>query len=80
MQCSKTTSGQSHRRAIFATRRFVLLRNVSGQFVRQKASHRQYKYPGCKGLLNFQSDNGRAKGYQVKQLLGAIEELGLTLD
>jgi hypothetical protein len=31
------------------------------------------KTPGA--LMNFQNDRGKAKGYQVKQLLGAIESL-----
>ena len=39
-----------------------------------------YKYPRFKDLLNFQPDkNGKAKPYQVRQLLDAIEELGLEL-
>jgi len=39
---------------------------------RQRGSHRMYKRPGEFGLMNFQDDNGKAKGYQVKQLLLAI--------
>jgi len=27
-------------------------------------------------LINLQDDGGKAKGYQVKQLLAAIEEIG----
>lgn len=51
------------------------------QFARQRGtSHRIYKYPGWVGLLNFQSVNGEAKDYQVKQLLDAVEELSLALD
>jgi hypothetical protein len=50
------------------------------QFARQRGtSHRIYKYPGWVGLLNFQSENGEAKSYQVKQLLEAVEELSLVL-
>ncbi len=30
--------------------------------------------------LNFQSDRGKAKGYQIKQLLRLIEQEGLTID
>jgi hypothetical protein len=42
---------------------------------RQSSSHRLYKYPRRIGIMNFQSDSGKAKAYQVKQLLVAIEEL-----
>ncbi len=39
-------------------------------------SHRKYQRPGYKSIMNFQDDHGKAKDYQVKQLLVAIEELG----
>jgi predicted RNA binding protein YcfA (HicA-like mRNA interferase family) len=42
-------------------------------FARQRGSHRQYKRPGYPKTINFQPDkNGKAKDYQVKQLLDAI--------
>lgn len=45
-------------------------------FIRQSGSHRMYKRAGSTILMNFQEDrNGRAKPYQVRQLLAAIEEL-----
>ena len=44
-------------------------------FARQKGSHCMYKKPGQIGLMNFQDDGGKAKEYQVKQLLAVIEEL-----
>ena len=44
-------------------------------FTRQRGSHRQYKRPGYIGLVNLQDDNGKAKPYQVKQLLAAIEAI-----
>jgi hypothetical protein len=47
---------------------FVFERQVGG-------SHRIYKHNKRKGLMNFQDNNGKAKGYQVKQLLVAIAEL-----
>jgi hypothetical protein len=50
------------------------------QFARQRGtSHCIYKYPGWMGLLNFQDVDGKAKEYQVRQLLEAVEELSLTL-
>lgn len=48
-------------------------------FVRQNGSHRLYENvrltPEEGRFMNFQSDNGKAKPYQVKQLLNAIENL-----
>ena len=49
------------------------------QYARQTASHVIFKYPGWIGTLTLQDVNGKAKGYQVRQLLNAVEELGLTL-
>lgn len=36
-----------------------------------------YKHPSLlfRGFVNFQSDNGKAKAYQVRQLLSAIDHL-----
>lgn len=39
-------------------------------------SHRIYKRPEFKRLLNVQDDHGKAKAYQVRQLLDALVELG----
>ena len=44
-------------------------------FDHQVGSHRQYKRPGYRGLVNLQDDNGMAKPYQVKQLLVHIEAI-----
>jgi hypothetical protein len=45
-------------------------------FVRQSGSHQLYKRNGSTLLMNFQEDrNGRAKPYQVRQLLAAIDQL-----
>jgi hypothetical protein len=50
-------------------------------FVRQNGSHRMYKRSGSTILMNFQEDrNGRAKPYQVRQLLAAIDELSANED
>ncbi|MEJ7577831.1 MAG: hypothetical protein WKF74_12610 [Pyrinomonadaceae bacterium] len=50
------------------------------EFVRQDGtSHAQYMHPALGNsvgsLMNFQEKNGKAKRYQVKQLLDAIEAL-----
>lgn len=47
--------------------------------LRQTGSHAMYKHPSLHsamgGFMNFQSENGKAKAYQVRQLLRAIEHL-----
>ena len=47
---------------------------------RQRGSHKIYAHPDIPaslgGHMNFQSDNGKAKDYQVRQLLNAIDYLG----
>ncbi len=45
--------------------------------VRQRGSHHIYKRDGFRKLLNFQNSGGMAKAYQVRQLLSALEELGV---
>jgi hypothetical protein len=61
--------------------RFRELRDLAGCYgfhlVRQKGSHHIFKRVGYRRLLNFQDSTGMAKGYQVRQLLSALEELGV---
>jgi hypothetical protein len=47
-----------------------------GYRIRKKegGSHRIYKKPGAVLLMNFQDVDGKAKPYQVRELLRAIEE------
>lgn len=52
-----------------------LAENYGFVFARQGGSHAVYKRPGHMGVMTFQDDGGKAKGYQVKQLLAAIDEL-----
>jgi hypothetical protein len=42
-----------------------------------KGSHRIYVRDGVYELLNFQNVGGKAKPYQVKQLIKVIEKYGL---
>ena len=42
-----------------------------------KGSHHIFIRPGVKKLLNFQNVKGKAKPYQVKQLIKIIEKYGL---
>jgi len=46
--------------------------------VRQKGSHHLFKREGSRKLLNFQESRSMAKAYQVRQLLSALEELGVV--
>lgn len=47
------------------------------QFRGGKGSHRIYKKEGIEELLNFQDVKGKAKPYQVKQLIKIIEKYNL---
>jgi HicA toxin of bacterial toxin-antitoxin, len=49
------------------------------ELARQRGSHRLYKRTGTMQMMNFQDVGGNAKEYQVRQLLVAIDELGLEL-
>jgi hypothetical protein len=40
-------------------------------------SHKIYSHPKVPKLMNFQNDHGKAKPYQVRELLDAIEEYEL---
>lgn len=42
-----------------------------------KGSHHIFTRPGVEELLNFQNIKGKAKPYQVKQLIKIIEKYGL---
>ena len=42
-----------------------------------EGSHHIFKRDGFQRLLNFQDSRGMAKTYQVRQLLSALEELGV---
>ncbi|MDI3498160.1 type II toxin-antitoxin system HicA family toxin [Archaeoglobus sp.] len=42
-----------------------------------KGSHRVYAREGVKEILNFQNVRGKAKPYQVRQLLKVIEKYNL---
>ncbi|MGO9370702.1 MAG: type II toxin-antitoxin system HicA family toxin [Syntrophobacteraceae bacterium] len=44
---------------------------------RSGSSHRVYTHPSVRGIMNFQSYHGKAKPYQVRQLLDKIVEHNL---
>lgn len=47
---------------------------------RTKGSHRIYVHPKVSRPLNLQPRGGRAKPYQIAQLLEIIEAFGLRMD
>lgn len=61
--------------------RFAELRQLAEcfgwEYARQEGSHVMYKRQASIQLMNFQNDDGDAKPYQVRQLLRAIDDLGL---
>jgi predicted RNA binding protein YcfA (HicA-like mRNA interferase family) len=46
---------------------------------RINGSHHIFIHPEIPELLNLQNDNGKAKPYQIKQLLQLVEEYNLQL-
>ena len=50
------------------------------QVARIRGSHHILKRPGIPELLNFQNVGGKAKPYQVRQLLEIVETYNLTLN
>ena len=54
----------------------LLLKN-GFSLLRTKGSHRIYIRDGVKEMLNFQNVHGKAKPYQVRQLIKVIEKYNL---
>lgn len=46
---------------------------------RQRGSHRMYGHPDVVELVNVQSDGGKAKAYQVRQVLRLVDVYGLKV-
>ena len=51
--------------------------NFGFEFRGGKGSHRIYVKKGIKEMLNFQNVHGKAKPYQVRQLIKVIEKYNL---
>lgn len=52
------------------------LAELSGfEWVRTNGSHKLYRHSSTPKLMNFQDHHGKAKPFQVKQLLNIIEEI-----
>ena len=49
------------------------------RLVRVNGSHHILSHPRIPKLVNLQEIGGEAKPYQIRQLLGLVEEYGLTL-
>ncbi len=49
------------------------------QLARVKGSHHIYSHPSVPELVNLQSVNGKAKPYQVRQLLDLVGRYNLRL-
>jgi hypothetical protein len=59
-------------------KRLCLIAEAFGfQFKGGRGSHRIYYQEGIRELLNFQNVNGKAKPYQVRQLIKIIEKYDL---
>ena len=54
-----------------------LAEHVGFEFRNQSGSHKIYKHPKIKKMLNFQPDKSKAKKYQAKQLVAIIENNNL---
>ncbi|MBQ3456796.1 MAG: hypothetical protein IJG36_10195 [Synergistaceae bacterium] len=54
------------------------LLDVLGFSYRVRGSHYVYWREGVAEIINIQSDNGKAKAYQVKQVRGIIQKYKLT--
>ena len=58
-----------------------LLAEFAGfKFRRQRGSHKIYKHPVYKAMMNFQPEEDSAKKYQVLQLIESIEEFNIILE
>jgi len=55
----------------------LLAESAGFEFRNQAGSHRIYKHPVCREMLNLQPEGGKAKLYQVRQLLRIIDRHGL---
>jgi hypothetical protein len=49
------------------------------QVARVRGSHHILKRTGVPELLNFQNDGGKAKSYQVRQMIEIVETYNLSL-
>lgn len=64
--------------------RFRDLQRMAGGFdlklIRIRGAHHIYGHPELPIMVNLQAERGHAKPYQIRQLLGLIEEYRLSLE
>jgi predicted RNA binding protein YcfA (HicA-like mRNA interferase family) len=58
----------------------LLVQKIGFEFARQSGSHHIYRHSGLgrDGMVNIQNVKGKAKPYQVKQILSLIEHYKLV--
>jgi len=54
-----------------------LVKEVGFEFSGESGDHRIYKLPGIIEIINLQNVKGKAKPYQIKQVLSLIEKYNL---
>ncbi len=54
-----------------------LVEHVGFKFSGGKGDHRIYKLPGIVEIINLQNVKGKAKPYQIKQVLSLVEKYNL---
>jgi predicted RNA binding protein YcfA (HicA-like mRNA interferase family) len=62
------------------TEAVALVQAFGYRLSRTKGSHHIFVHPRIKELINLQDVGGKAKPYQVRQLLDIVERYNLTLE
>jgi predicted RNA binding protein YcfA (HicA-like mRNA interferase family) len=57
-----------------------LIEGFGFRLKRQHGSHHIFTRPGVAQIIDVQPEGGKAKRYQVEQLLDLVERYGLTLE
>jgi predicted RNA binding protein YcfA (HicA-like mRNA interferase family) len=57
-----------------------LLRALGFRLSRVRGSHRLYEHPVIDESLNLQPKRGRAKAYQMRQIIRVVDEYDLSLE
>jgi len=70
---------QSTNRSVTFRDFLALIEAFGFKEARSRGSHRCFAHPDCPKLLVVQPKGADAKRYQIRELLGMIEEFGLPL-
>lgn len=57
-----------------------LVEGLGFELARVQGSHHIYKQAGVREVVNLQNENGKAKPYQVRQVLKIVNEYNLVLE